>query len=232
MRRNKSLIVIALFTLVLSLSLLLVACTGSEGPVGPQGPAGPPGPTSSPLAGLPGTPVRPGSPPEPATVPGYKGPFSFGKDATKEEIAAWNINIFPDGTNLPLGRGTVAQGSTIFAAKCVFCHGANGEGISGLGDPLIKPYDPKAPWPQEPRTIGNYWPYATTVYDYIYRAMPYIAPGSLTPDEVYSLTAWLLFKNGIITENTEMDAQSLPKVQMPAKDKFLPFDPRDTFRFQ
>ena len=158
--------------------------------------------------------------------------FNIGTPATPEQIAALDIDVRPDGTGLPPGSGTAADGAPIYAQKCAACHGANGEG--GAADVLVgaEPKDmaPFGPayerWrnggKDVPFTIGNYWPYATTVFDYVRRAMPGNAPGTLTANETYSLTAWLLAKNGIITESAPMDAQTLPKVVMPAHARFVP----------
>ncbi|MBI2906807.1 MAG: cytochrome c [Chloroflexi bacterium] len=158
---------------------------------------------------------------------GYEGPFGFGREATKEEIDAWNIDVGPDGKGAPQqGRGTPVQGAPIFLNKCSSCHGAMGEGEEGFPT-LVKPFDRSdLKFPQFPRTIGNYWPYATTVFDYVRRAMPFSAPNSLTPEEVYALTAWLLNKNGIIGDNDSIDAETLPKVQMPARKFFRPVWPQ------
>jgi mono/diheme cytochrome c family protein len=151
--------------------------------------------------------------------------FGFGRAATDAEVKAWDIDVMPDGTGLPPGRGTVAKGAVIYAAQCAVCHGPNGRG--GQYDSLVG-RDPAEGFPfgKDPalmskRTIGNYWPYATTLYDYIYRAMPQAVPGSLTPDEVYSLVAYLLFLNGIVPSDAVMTAQTLPKVEMPARRRFV-----------
>lgn len=128
----------------------------------------------------------------------------------------------PDGTGLPPGQGTAAQGADIYAATCAVCHGAEGQGVKGAASALIQPYSKTGPWPPFPRTIGNFWPYATTLFDFINRAMPFNAPGSLAPDEVYSLVAWLLYKNRIIAFDAVMDASTLPQVRMPAADRFVP----------
>jgi len=148
--------------------------------------------------------------------------IDLGRPATAEEIQAWDIAVGPDGENLPPGRGTAKDGAAIFARKCAACHGPNGEGASEKalvgGQGTLATLSPR-------KTIGSYWPFAPIVWDYINRAMPRFQEGSLTPDEVYSLTAFLLFKNGIIGENEVMDAKSLPKVQMPNRDGFLPAKP-------
>ena len=158
--------------------------------------------------------------------------FGFGRAATEAEIAAWDIDVRPDGVGLPAGAGTAASGTPIYARECASCHGAAGEG--GVADPLVG-YEPESAPPFGPRyeawrggrddvrfTVGNYWPYATTLYDYILRAMPSDAPGTLQPDEVYGLVAWILAENGIIAQDAVMDSATLPAVEMPARDIFVP----------
>lgn len=148
--------------------------------------------------------------------------YGFGRVATEADIRAWDIDVSPDGSGLPPGRGTVAEGARLYAAKCAACHGATGtEGpmprlVGGRGT-LATAHPIK--------TVGSYWPYATTLYDYIHRAMPYSAPQSLASDEVYALVAWLLYQNGIVPEDAIMDATTLPAVRMPNRDGFVP-DPR------
>jgi mono/diheme cytochrome c family protein len=149
-------------------------------------------------------------------------PFGFGRDATPEEIRLWDIDVRPDGTGLPPGSGTVAQGAEVYARKCAACHGESGEGVPGASGALVMPYATREPWPQFPRTVGNYWPYATTLFDYIKRAMPTNAPGSLEPDEIYSVVAWLLYRNQIIGSDAVMSKDTLPLVKMPASGRFVP----------
>jgi len=153
--------------------------------------------------------------------------LGIGRPATAEDIAKWDIDVQPDGTGLPAGGATSADGAPIYAAKCSACHGETGR--EGPNDRLVGriPGDgfPFAREPQLPHTIGNYWPYATTVFDYIRRAMPLTEPGSLKDNEVYALTAYLLFLNDLIAADAVIDATSLPKVRMPARDRFVP-DPR------
>ena len=151
--------------------------------------------------------------------------YGFGTPATTEEIAAWDIDVRPDGEGLPAGSGTAAEGAELYAVQCAACHGFNGEG--GLNDRLVV-HSPDEAFPDasDPdsalhRTVGNYWPYATTVFDYIRRSMPFNLPGSLEDDEVYALTAHLLYLNNIIPEDAEMNAETLPKVEMPARGKFV-----------
>jgi mono/diheme cytochrome c family protein len=146
----------------------------------------------------------------------------IGTPVTEQDLAAWNIDVAPDGRGLPPGSGDVATGAHIFAAKCAACHGAQGEG--GLGDALVGGRGTLAS-AKPRRTIGSYWPYATTLFDYIRRAMPYNAPESLSADEVYALSAFLLNQNGVVPANTRLDAASLPRVVMPNREGFVA-DPR------
>ena len=160
--------------------------------------------------------------------------FGVGTPATREQIAALDIDVRPDGTGLPSGSGTASQGGEVYARKCAACHGANGEG--GTADALVgaeptssAPFGPAyEQWrggrADVPFTVGNYWPYATTIFDYVRRAMPASAPGSLTANETYSLVAWLLAKNGIIAETAPMNMETLPRVNMPARSRFVPDD--------
>lgn len=146
----------------------------------------------------------------------------LGAPITAEQYAAWDISIQPDGEGLPPGSGTPAAGAEIYAAKCLACHGE--EGANGLNDRLVGGHGTLTSL-QQVRTIGSFWPYASTVFDYIRRAMPFQAPQSLTNDEVYALTAYLLFKNGIIDEDDVMNARTLPRVEMPNRDGFVPAYP-------
>ena len=146
-------------------------------------------------------------------------PFGFGRPAAPEEIARLDIDVMPDGTGLPPGSGTAADGARAWGRFCRGCHGPEGEG--GTAAPVVG-RDPDA----RPPTVGNYWPYATTLYDYISRAMPSTAPGTLTPDQVYGLAAWILAKNEIIAEDTVMNAETLPAIVMPARNRFVPDDRR------
>lgn len=142
--------------------------------------------------------------------------FGFGQPASAARIAAWDIDISPDGKGLPAGSGTVQEGRKLYVLKCAGCHGNTGK--EGPYSHLVSSDTSQA------KTIGNYWPYATTLFDYIRRAMPFNAPGSLRDEEVYHLTAYLLHANHLIDSNTVMDAESLPKVEMPAKKWFVPDD--------
>ena len=153
---------------------------------------------------------------EPAT-------FGIGRPATPAEVAALDVDVGPDGAGLPPGRGTSADGAPIYAARCAACHGKTGK--EGPNDVLVgrQPGDafPFARDPKAPKTIGSYWPYATTVFDYIRRAMPWPQPRTLSNDEVYALTAYILSENKLIAADAAMDAATLPKVKMPNRDGFI-----------
>lgn len=146
-----------------------------------------------------------------------EGP-DLGTKATSGQIAAWDISIAPDGEGLPIGSGTVPQGKAIYTVQCIACHGK--EGVGKPNNRLVGGHGSLS-GPAPVKTVGSYWPYATTVFDYIRRAMPYPLSGSLTDDEVYALTAYLLFLNGIIEEDDVLDARTLPEVEMPNRDNFV-----------
>ncbi len=145
----------------------------------------------------------------------------FGKPVSPADVTAWDISIGPDGVGLPPGSGTPAQGAIVYAQKCALCHGDKGQGgpnarlvggqITGPG-PVVK-------------TVGSYWPYATTLFDFVRRAMPWTEPKTLTNDEVYAVSAYVLQLNGIIGENDVMDAKTLAAVKMPNRDGFIPLYP-------
>ena len=158
---------------------------------------------------------------------GPPGRLGLGREMSAHEIAAFDRDVGPDGVGLPPGRGTVAEGTTLFAAKCASCHGTVGQGMPPAYPELIgRPANAEGfrfgSEPSLDRTIGNYWPYATTVFDYVRRAMPQLTPGSLTDNEVYALTAYLLSANDVIPKDATLDAESLPKVRMPYRDRFVP----------
>jgi cytochrome c len=142
----------------------------------------------------------------------------LGHPIGEADLASWNISILPDGSGLPPGGGTPAQGAPIYAQKCASCHGENGKGgvnAAVVGGAPVTGMD-------SVKTIANFWPYATTLFDFIRRAMPYQQPRSLTDDEVYALTAYLLAANKLIGDNDPMNARTLPKVRMPNRDGFAP----------
>jgi cytochrome c len=155
--------------------------------------------------------------------------FGIGRSAPAADIALMNIDVSPNGAGLPPGSGSAQQGAAVFAKNCAQCHGPNGQGMPPAYPQLIG--GPKGSFnfaedPSIPRTIGNYWPYATTLFDYIRRAMPLTAPGSLTPDQTYAVVAFLLTREGLVSDSAVLDARSLPAVQMPARSHFVEDDRR------
>ena len=148
--------------------------------------------------------------------------FGFGNQASADRVALWDIDVKPDGEGLPPGSGSVSEGEQVYQATCVACHGPTG--IEGPNDRLVgtEPWDE---WPAT-RTIGNYWPYATTVYDYVHKAMPQNAPGSLSSEQTYAVIAYLLHLNEILPSDAVLDAARLAAIAMPARDRFVPDDRR------
>ncbi len=147
---------------------------------------------------------------------------NLGKVVSESDLVNWDISIGPDGVGLPTGSGTSAEGSNIWSEQCSACHGENGKGgpagdlVGGVGTLTS---------PDHIKTVGSFWPYSTTLFDYVRRAMPYYAPGSLSDDEVYAVVAYLLSQNEIITDDTIMNADSLPRVEMPNADGFISYWP-------
>ncbi len=143
--------------------------------------------------------------------------FGFGAEASEARIASWDIDVRPDGEGLPPGSGSVTRGREVYQLHCVACHGSTG--TEGPNDRLVDTEQ----WADSPatRTVGNFWPYATTLYDYIRKAMPQATPGILTADEVYAVIAYILYLNEIVPEDAVLDAEVLPSVVMPARDKFV-----------
>ena len=158
-----------------------------------------------------------------ACVFAQAGRYNIGREATPDEVRARDISIRPDGLGLPPGHGTPQEGSKIYATKCSSCHGDHGEGTAHY--PALVGGQGSLTSATPLRTVGSYWPYATTVWDYIHRTMPYTEPGTLTANETYSVTAYVLFLNGIVEEHQELNEKTLPKVKMPNRDGFVP-DPR------
>lgn len=154
--------------------------------------------------------------------PAAADPLGIGRPASPETIAAWDIDVRPDGQGLPPGHGSVRDGAALFAARCAGCHGARGEGAAA--EPLAGGRGSLAS-AKPLRTVGSFWPYATTLFDYVRRAMPFDAPQSLTPDETYAVSAYVLHLNGLLPEEASLDAASLPRVAMPNRDGFTA-DPR------
>lgn len=211
-------------------TVLLAGCTnqpavGQQPTTVPQSTA-----VSTPQPTGTGTPRPAGSPTAfvakpltPAPAPRGAGTTGFGRTATQDVIAKIDIDVRADGKGLPQGGGTPAEGAPIFTARCASCHGANGEG-STIGPKLVDAN--KFEIGKVTASIGNYWPYAPTVWDYINRAMPFDKPNTLTVNEVYAVTAWLLAQNKVIGENQRMDQTTLPAVQMPNRNSFTSPDPR------
>lgn len=144
--------------------------------------------------------------------------YGLGQPATEAEIAQWNIDVAPDGEGLPAGSGSARQGEVIFANRCASCHGDRGQGhpmdrlVGGAGTIATK---------TPVKTVGSYWPYSTTLFDFVRRAMPFDAPQSLSPSEIYAVGAYVLFLNGILPADATLDAKSLPLVRMPNRDAFV-----------
>jgi mono/diheme cytochrome c family protein len=146
--------------------------------------------------------------------------FGLGSEASSARIAMWDVDVKPDGEGLPPGRGTVAEGEVVFRTYCIACHGPTG--TEGPNDQLVGT-EPWEDWPGS-STVGGYWPYATTLYDYIVRAMPQLTPGILTPDQTYAVIAYILERNGIVPADAVMNQETLPAVRMPARDRFVTDD--------
>ena len=200
------------------LGLVVAGCRGADRPEH--------GPADFRDFGVP--PIAAGAEPLDAT-PAASGPlperFGFGRAATAAEVDSEDIDVEPDGTGLPPGSGTAARGAAVYSLHCVRCHGPSGTG--GSARPLVTeakariPGFPFARIPYYIPTVGTYWPYATTLFEYVRKAMPQDAPGSLTDDEVYAVAAWILWRNGIISRDSVMDATTLPRVAMPARGRFV-----------
>jgi mono/diheme cytochrome c family protein len=145
------------------------------------------------------------------------GPVGLGKPVTENQIKAWNIDIGPSGAGLPAGSGSAVTGEIIYQQKCSSCHGEKGQ--SGIANRLVGGGQLNTDKPV--KTVGSFWPYSTTIFDYVRRAMPHQAPQSLTDDQVYALTAYILYMNKIVSKDEVMNARSLPLVKMPNRDGFI-----------
>jgi mono/diheme cytochrome c family protein len=156
------------------------------------------------------------------TLAQAQSPYGIGRAATPAEIAGWNIDIDRHGDNLPAGSGSVGHGREVFDQQCAACHGGKGEG--GIGDRLVGGQGTLAS-PKPVRTVGSYWPYAPTLFDYIRRAMPQNAPQSLSNDDVYAVSAYILNLNGLLSADATLDARTLSAIEMPNRSMFVG-DPR------
>ncbi|MEZ5403502.1 MAG: cytochrome c [Bryobacteraceae bacterium] len=153
------------------------------------------------------------------------GRYGLGRTPNADEVGAWDISVLPDGKGLPAGGGTAAEGKEVYDSKCKRCHGDDAKGgdeaaLTGGKNTLRTPKPLK--------TVGSYWPYATTLFDYVRRAMPFKNPGTLSNDQVYAVSAYILELNGIIKAGDRMDAKTLPKVLMPNRNGFVPDTRPDT----
>ncbi len=158
--------------------------------------------------------------------------FGFGTTPTPEEIAAIDIDAMPDGRGLPPGSGTGTAGAEVYASQCVACHGENLEGVKAAGGAALIGGRGSIGTPKTKKTVESYWPYASTLFDYVKRAMPFHAPGSMSNDDIYAVSAFILAKGNIIAMDAVMNAETLPKVEMPNKDGFIA-DPRpDVFSYK
>jgi cytochrome c len=151
--------------------------------------------------------------------------YGFGNTPSKEEIAAMDFDAMPDGRGLPPGSGTPARGEQIYAARCGACHGEKLEGVKQAGGAALIGGRGTIGTPNTKKTVESFWPYATTLFDYVKRAMPFDEPGSMSDDEIYSVCAYILHRGNIIGENDVMNAETLPQVEMPNRNGFVP-DPR------
>jgi S-disulfanyl-L-cysteine oxidoreductase SoxD len=157
-----------------------------------------------------------------ATSAPAQSPYGIGRSATPAEVAGWNIDIDRYGNNLPPGSGSVSHGREVFDQQCAACHSAKGEG--GVGDRLVGGQGTLAT-PDPVKTVGSYWPYAPTLFDYIRRAMPQNAPQSLSNDDVYAVSAYILHLNGLLPSEATLDARTLSAIKMPNRNMFVG-DPR------
>ena len=162
---------------------------------------------------------------------GYGGPYNFGTPASAADIAMLDIDAMPDGRGLPAGSGKYKTGKEVYTAKCMACHGADLAGVKGTGAAALIGGRGSLASGSPKKTVESYWPYASTVFDYVKRAMPFNAPGSLSDDEVYAVVAYVLGEAKIFDKSATLDAKSLPMIDMPNKDGFIA-DPRpDIFNY-
>lgn len=157
---------------------------------------------------------------------GANGSYGIGKSATAEEIAGWDIDIRPDGKGLPPGSGSVEEGEWLYEDKCASCHGSFGEGVGRY--PVLSGGEGTLAEDRPEKTVGSYWPYASTLWDYIHRAMPFTAPQSMTDEEVYAITAYVLYLNDLVEDDFVLTADNLASVEMPNQEGFFLDDRPDT----
>lgn len=158
--------------------------------------------------------------------------YGFGTTPTAEEIAAIDIDAMPDGRGLPPGSGTAVQGKAVFEENCAACHGEDMAGVKETGGAALIGGRGSIGTPETKKTVESFWPYASTLFDYVKRAMPFSEPGSLTNDQVYAVSAYILAKGNIIADDMVLDATSLPKVEMPNKDGFIADARPDVFNYR
>lgn len=154
------------------------------------------------------------------------GHYGYGKDASAEEVAGWDIDIRPDGLGLPPGSATPEDGEMLYEDQCAICHGSFGEGVGRY--PVLAGGEDTLTEPRPEKTIGSFWPYASTLWDYIHRAMPFAEPESLSDEEVYAITAYVLYLNDLVDYEFELNQDSLASIEMPNKDGFFFDDRPDT----
>jgi cytochrome c len=157
---------------------------------------------------------------------GKAGQYGIGKAATADEIAGWDIDIRPDGKGLPPGSGSVEDGEMMYEEKCASCHGSFGEGVGRY--PILSGGEGTLTEPRPEKTVGSYWPYASTLWDYIHRAMPFTQPQSLSDDEVYAITAYVLYLNDLVEDDFVLTAETFTSIEMPNQDGFFLDDRPDT----
>lgn len=206
------------------LALFLIACDApSESPVGGAAVADPSNPHGTAAA-----PPSSGAPPLPAS-------FGLGRAATPEQIAAWDVEVSPSWAGLPPGRGSVVEGKPLWMSKCAACHAPDAKGGEGWVGPKLIATEPLEGFEKDwklPRSIGNWWPHASTLWDYVHRSMPQTAPGSLTANETYALVAFLLAENKVVPADFVADQDTIKTVQMPTKVRFVPDDRESTPSFR
>lgn len=170
--------------------------------------------------------------PATTTAAGYGGPYNFGTTATTTDIAKLDIDAMPDGRGLPKGSGNYEQGKSVYTAKCAACHGADLGGVKGTGAAALIGGRGSLASGKPKKTVESYWPYASTVFDYVNRAMPFNAPGSLSDDEVYAVVAYVLGEANIFNKSTTLNAKNLAKIEMPNEDGFISDSRPDIFNFE